>query len=55
MPNDGWLEYGAPGTAVLTPKDVERAQEQLEKMWRDALRRAREVESKRERCDKRAS
>jgi len=42
-------------TPVLTAKDVEQAQERLERFWQDAMRRAEQVQAERERCAKRAS
>jgi hypothetical protein len=42
-------------TPVLTAKDVEQAQERLEKMWQDAMRRAEQIQAEREKCAKRAS
>ena len=48
MPNDAWLEYGTPGTSVLTPKDARRAQVRLERFLRRALRRAHAVQVERE-------
>jgi hypothetical protein len=45
-------EYDTP---VLTAKEVERAQERLEKMWQDAMRRAEQVQAERGKCEKRAS
>ncbi len=50
-----WQEYDTPGTTVLTTADVEVAEARLERMWQNALRRAREVRTEREQHDTRRS
>lgn len=33
MRKDAWVEYGSPGTTILSRKDIERAIGRLERSW----------------------
>jgi hypothetical protein len=41
MSEDTWVEYGTPGTTVLSLDDIDLAISRLEWLWEDATARAR--------------
>ena len=37
MRKDAWVEYGSPGTIVLSRKDIERAIARMERSWNHSV------------------